>query len=251
MERSPFIATGGDWSRYNPTNKKVPIIISEWGFPTCFPIGTPACPATYPGAPYVVDELTQAKFLTRMALASAMVKIPFALWYDWRDDPGGRPGVPPWRPTSQNFGVLKPDTDVITHNVSWVPRLAYIAAVTMQSAVRDQPFVRRVEATLKPEASHTTAQLAQNHAYVAQPRDVFILSFGNASNLRYAAWTNTTGRSIDVEFPVSAAMACYAVTSFLGVQQTQNRCADASRSLSVSLSDEPLFILPAVDAVRL
>ena len=79
---------------------------------------------------------------------------------------------------------------------------------------------------------------------------MFILAFGNASNLRYAAWTNITGRSIDVEFLVSAAGACYGLTSLLGVQQAQHHCADASASLSVSISDEPLFILPAVDAGR-
>ena len=188
MERDPFTAV--DWSRYKPTNKKVPIIISEWGFPTCFPIGTPACPATYPNAPYVVDELTQAKFLTRMALASAMVKIPFALWYDWRDDPGGRPGVPPWSPTSQNFGVLKPDVDVITHNVSWVPRPAYTAAVTVQSAVRDQPFVRRVEATLESKSSQK--QFDQLRAVGPDKRFLPCQSFSH-TNLKSPCARSTPG----------------------------------------------------------
>ena len=39
--------------------------------------------------------------------------------------------------------MIKPEVDILTHKVKWVPRYAYTAAVVLQSVVRGQPFVRR------------------------------------------------------------------------------------------------------------
>lgn len=58
-------------SRYAPQGKNIPIISSEWG---------------YPSISGDVDEITQASYLVRMLLNNLYQGIPLSIWYDWRNN---------------------------------------------------------------------------------------------------------------------------------------------------------------------
>ena len=74
-----YVALRSLITKYAPAGKEdMPIYIGEWGYTTATP------PCTYGNR---VDEATQAKYLARIWLTSAMIGSPATINYDWKVRP--------------------------------------------------------------------------------------------------------------------------------------------------------------------
>jgi hypothetical protein len=101
--------------RYAPAGRKIPIIVGEWGFPTCAGDVTPD---------------VQAAYAARMALVGLMNEVGLTVWYEWVDggsDPKNR---------ENHFGVLLP---------TGAPKPAYYALRTLAEALDGFRFVKRLD----------------------------------------------------------------------------------------------------------
>jgi polysaccharide biosynthesis protein PslG len=139
--------------KYAPKGKSIPIISSEWGYPS----------STWrPWRDVILDEDIQGKYLPRMFLSNLLNNIPLSIWYDWQND-GSDPNNP-----EHNFGI--------THNLfhkqaALEPKTAYLALKTLTNALEGYRYEKRI----------------------ASDKDDYILSFKkrNTKQIRIAAWSSS------------------------------------------------------------
>ncbi|WP_445506440.1 cellulase family glycosylhydrolase [Niallia sp. 03190] len=102
------------------TNKEVPIISGEWGYP----IGK--------GWPELnFNENQQAIYAIRIFLVNELNHIPISIWYDWKND-GGDPNN-----SEHNYGLRQ--SNVI------VPKLSSIAIKALTDVLSGYHFEKRIE----------------------------------------------------------------------------------------------------------
>lgn len=71
--------------RYSPQGATIPIVSSEWGYPTI---------------PLLFSAKSQGEYLARELLVDLSIGIRLSIWYDWHDD-----GTKPFNP-EDNFGTV-------------------------------------------------------------------------------------------------------------------------------------------------
>lgn len=133
--------------KYNKTGKNIQILSGEWG---------------YPSATSGSNEIIQAKYLTRMLLYNAYMKIPISIWYDWRDD-----GIDP-EEIEHNFGLTY---------FNGLPKPSYSAMLRLNEYLKDKTSVKR---------------LPSNH-------NDYILLFSGSDGDTYVVWTTAENHTIKLK----------------------------------------------------
>lgn len=106
------------------TNRDIELISGEWGYSTVSNWNSE-------GANYIVDETTQAQYLTRMLLINDYLNIPLSIIYDWKDDGTDNTNVEDW------FGIVQ--NDGITAKPS------YTSLQTLFNTLNGYTFVERID----------------------------------------------------------------------------------------------------------
>lgn len=109
-------------NKYAPSKKQIPIISSEWG---------------YPSAKGIMNVMEQSKLLVRQWLVNWANEIPVSIWYDWQDD--GKNS----EEHEHNFGIVYHpyQKDSI---YPYIPKLAYKAAKTFNHLLSGFTFCHRI-----------------------------------------------------------------------------------------------------------
>ncbi|MFP4396241.1 MAG: cellulase family glycosylhydrolase [Anaerolineales bacterium] len=109
----PYLQLRALIDAHNPA-WKIPILSSEWGFPS---------------VEHGITQYQQAQYLARQWLFNLAHDIHLNIWYDWRDD-----GLDPWDP-EHHFGMVHHD---------FSPKPAYAAAQTLAQTLHGYRFLRRI-----------------------------------------------------------------------------------------------------------
>ncbi len=134
-------------TKYTPAGRsEIPIVSGEWG---------------YSSSSKGVSVETQAAYIVRMQLANLVYRIPFSIWYDWKND-GPDPDE-----HEHNFGTVTNDL---------APKPAYTAIKNMNDQLRDFTLVRRVD--------------------VRRSNDFVLLFRDDKGNKKIAAWTTEVPHTV-------------------------------------------------------
>lgn len=96
---------------YTPPGRTIPLVISEWGYPSYTP---------------TISESLQAAYLTGIFQLSFEANVPLTIWYDWRDD-----GVE--NTANNRYGLVRSARDAAGRLVlkpSWYAARDFLAKTT-------------------------------------------------------------------------------------------------------------------------
>jgi hypothetical protein len=161
--------------------------------------------AVWPG----MSDEKQAELLARSWLINLANGIALSIWYEWHDD-----GTEP-REAEHHFGTVS-NSYYEGRDPVYDPKPAYLAAKTLTTFFSGYRFQKRLN---------------------LGSSDDYLLVFQKGSDLRYAAWTTTSGAH-NVLLPLSAGQ--YAPTRHTGREETIVR-GDA-KGLALTLTTSPLYL---------
>lgn len=144
----PYLQSVYADSSGNPSSTMPPILVSEWGYTTSR-----------------LRPEKQADYLVRQQLLGILMKQPFTVIYDWRDD-GPNP-----REKEDNFGIL-------THKDS-KPKPAYQALARLREHLHGTTYTGQVRS--KP--------------------DTFVLSFKGPKTRKYTLWSYSRTQNFNLQMP--------------------------------------------------
>jgi polysaccharide biosynthesis protein PslG len=110
--------------KYNSTGTKVPIISSEWGYPSI----------SWNGTSYNEDQ--QARYLARQWLINLVNNVPVSIWYQWKNGSSSDA----W----DTMGFVK-SKYYPGRNPVYDARKTYVAAKTLTTTLKDYAFSKRVK----------------------------------------------------------------------------------------------------------
>jgi polysaccharide biosynthesis protein PslG len=189
-------------AKYLPRGKTVPILSGEWGY------------STYWGC---CDEETTAKFLPREWLTNLGNQIPLSIWYDWRDD-ACPPAPNACDPEELHFGVVLRPYHAGRQPV-FDAKPAYYSAKTINTALRDYRFERRVD--------------------VGNAEDYVLMFTKPDGEFVLASWT--TGSTHDAVIPAKAGQE-FNDESYLGEELSLITAGQSG--LMIRLTDGPQYLTP-------
>jgi len=238
--------------KYAP-GKVMPILSGEWGWSTCH---TPHCWAAD------ISEELQAKFLARQWLVNTYADVPISIYYDYIDD-GQNPGD-----GESNFGTVR--FQYFNQSVPHIPKPSYRAALALQKIFSELKIIKRVASTddgafvlaFSPKTSgndvayalwKSTGPIVGNCESVVAPSDCGYNGITQQQCLDrgccfqipapsgpqcYYHNTNTTG-IIDFH-PITTG--CFSVVDISGDAVTSSICTDSVGSLTILVSDSPVYL---------
>ncbi len=157
------------------------------------------------------DETRQGKMLPRQWLVNLAHDVPLSIWFDWHDD--GQDAKEP----EHHFGTVHFAYQAARQPV-YEPKPAYLAAKTLTTALGGFRFEKRL-----PQPS----------------REDHVVVFAKGEERRFAAWT-TSAKPHPARIALGEGR--FLVTGHLG--QTLPAIS-SSGSVDITLTDAPLFLLPA------
>ncbi|HCU24754.1 MAG TPA: beta-1,4-xylanase [Deltaproteobacteria bacterium] len=155
----------------------------------------------YSSVQFGLNEEKQAKYLPRMWLANLAADIPLSIWYDWKDD-----GPDP-REKEHHFGMVYADLK---------PKATYVAAQTLTRTLDGFRFEKRLS--------------------LGSTRD-YVLQFRKGSEVRYAAWTSSRQKSLNLPEQGN-----WQVLDYLG--RSLGKSKSKAEGLRITLTDSPKYFVP-------
>jgi hypothetical protein len=189
----------------------------------CKEVGVPA--------PFAMaDPPKQARYLARMWLGNALAGVRTSIWYEYRDsDPASVEGPP--ADEESHFGTV--ETEYLNEMLPHQPKPSYLAAQTLQ-----QTFGLRRWASAGPASNASGPSDLYTVAFVRLHEDI----------TGYAAWRGCGGECGAKSASFSAA-GCFAVTTMYGQPLPELVCADDSGRVTLDVTEEPRYLLPAQQIV--
>ena len=151
-------------------------------------------------------ERDRAKLLLRSFVSGLADRIPLSIWYDWMDD-------------AEAMGIVRQPR--AGERPGLVPEAGCVAAEVLADTLGPYRFERRLD--------------------IGDPAADFVLAFDHAGRHRYVAWT-TAGTPKRVTLPVPDGD--YRLVDGLN-ERPATTVGNRHRSLSLSISDVPVYVCPA------
>ena len=158
------------------------------------------------------DDEKQGKYLARQWLINLAGDVPLSIWYDWHDD-----GRDP-KEAEHHFGTVKNPLHAGRDPV-YDPKPAYLAAKTLTTVLKDFRFNKRL---------------------ATGDRSDYVLLFSRGRDVALAAWT-TSPEARSAAVPVSPGE--FRVVGHTGKELPA--LAAGKRGLAVTLTDAPVYLIPA------